>query len=161
MTDKHKFSVCHFGIHLCFFINPSSQEGKERAYTSSSILEATITLVTSNLWTLRDMTRESGCLCTSLSIYTYPTTKQEGLQLVYLYILSKYLGMLMLGALTPWKTFKLFPMSPMDSPTSPSFRATSLSIAKASTARTLGVVDSTPVISGRIRWSFTSSATNI
>ena len=124
-----------------------TQRERERAYSSSIILEATITLVTSNLCTFKDMRRESGCLCASLSIYTYPTTKQDGLQSVYLYNLSKYLAMLMFGALTPWNTFNLFPnraeLLQLTSSTcsmSLSFRATSFSNTKDNMVSTLGVV---------------------
>lgn len=138
---------------------------RERAYSSSSILEATITLVTSNLCTFKEMTRESGCLCTSLSIYTYPTTKQDGLQSVNLYNLSKYFGMLIFGALSPWNASKLFPSRAepklsssscwLRQSLSRSFRATSLSSTEDNMVSTLGVLASARLGSScRLWWLY-------
>uniref|UniRef100_A0A7C9CKV9 Uncharacterized protein n=1 Tax=Opuntia streptacantha TaxID=393608 RepID=A0A7C9CKV9_OPUST len=106
----------------------------------------------------------SGCLCNSLSMYTYPTTKQDGLQLTYLYNLSKYFPMLMLGALTPWNTFKFVPSScacpVVLTPTKPelglnpplsrslSFLAMSPSNIEPKIIKTLGVLGSTSIASG-------------
>lgn len=99
-----------------------------------------MTLVTRSRWTLSDTTSESGYLCTNRSIYTNATTKHDGLQLVYLYILSTYFSRLIAGARTPSNMRKLFPYPP-PSLLNRSFRATSFSSTYDTMLRTRGAVD--------------------
>lgn len=130
-------------------------------YSSSRILAATIILVTSSLWTFSETTSEPGCLWTNRSIYTYPTTKQAGLQFVYLYIRSRYLGIVIAGGLTPWNASKFFPNRPEPLlKLNVSFRFTSLPRTNDKIDNTLGVALSGSLCSGN-RFGSSSVMANI
>jgi len=110
-------------------------------YTSSNILVATMTLVTSRRCTLREVRSKSGWRWIRRSINTYPTTKQEGLQLVYLKMRSKYLAMLIPGALSPWKMVSFLGLKTPAAGefANCSFLVTSRSSTEARTGNTLGI----------------------